>query len=358
MNLLLIEDKPDNVKDIQYNYEEKEWDVKVVDFKNALNYIEETKPDIIVMDWKDDLDNNLQAGEPIFEKTKDKPIIIFSALATALSLNEELCMNPFIEKIPKGDEQEVIHKIDEWEKYLNLVSEVKKQINEATTIMMASLKPVIKLGNGYPGDAVVKFMLNKQASEFFNSKLTEESKNPTWTQYLYPSSAKTLLVADILKSKVDEKYFVVLTPSCDMARVKKIGDTNVLVAECENEKNFHSYVRPKAGASEQKIKEHKEHVDKVSMMLSYGYNKGKVSLPELPKIFPYLTINLKKLSFIKLSEISLSSLLTEKGEFNYFRIASVNSPYREQIVWAHMVNSCRPGVPDRDYESWAEAIIK
>ena len=33
-------------------------------------------------------------------------------------------------------------------------------------------------------------------------------------------------------------------------------------------------------------------------MLSYGYNGGKVSLPELPNIFPYLTVNLKKLSFI------------------------------------------------------------
>ncbi|MDY6283616.1 MAG: hypothetical protein SPL19_05605 [Fibrobacter sp.] len=358
MNLLLVEDKPDNVKEIKYHYVDKGWTVEIADFKNALNYIEEKKPDIIVMDWKDDLDDDLQAGEPIFEKANDKPIIVFSALAAAITLNEEQCINPFIEKILKGDENEVIKKIDEWEKYLNLVSEVKNQINAATTIMMASLKPVIKLDNDYPGDAVVKFMLNKQASEFFNSRLTEESNNPTWTQYLYPSSARTLLVADILKSKAEEKFFVVLTPSCDMARVKKNGDTNILVAECENEKSFHSYVKPKDGASAEKIKEHKEHVDKVSMMLSYGYNKGKVSLPELPKIFPYLTINLKKLSFIKLSEISLSPLLTENEKFNYCRIASVNSPYREQIVWAHMVNSCRPGVPDRDYSSWAAAIIK
>ncbi|MBQ3715977.1 MAG: hypothetical protein II892_10450 [Fibrobacter sp.] len=307
------------------------------------------------MDWKDDLDNNLQAGEPIFEKANDKPIIVFSALAAALPLNEEQCINPFIEKIPKGDENDVIQKIDEWEKYLTLVSDVKKQIEGATTIMMASLKPAIKMDNGYPGDAVVKFMLNKQASEFFNSKLTEEAANPTWTQYLYPPSAKTLLVADILKNNAEEKYFVVLTPSCDMARVKKNGDTNILVAECENKKSFHNYVKLKEGAT---TEESDKCINNVSMMLSYGYNKGKVSLPELPKVFPYLTVNLKKLSFIKLSEISLSPLLMGKEKFNYCRVASVNSPYREQIVWAHMVNSCRPGVPDRDYKSWAENILK
>ena len=38
-------------------------------------------------------------------------------------------------------------------------------------------------------------------------------------------------------------------------------------------------------------------------------------------------------------------------------MASVSSPFREQIVWAYMINSCRPGMPDRDMTTWAEGIM-
>lgn len=357
MKLLLIEDDLNSVKEIQNNYTDKGWIVLTSDFDDALNVIKENNPDIIVMDWMNDFDNNKDRGRPIFDIAHDKPIIVYSGAAAALSL-DEVPNNPFIDKILKGDENVAIEKIDEWEKYLNLVEDVKCQINEATSVMMASLRPAVKLSSGYPGDAVVKFMLNKQASEFFNSKLNDDDNNPTWTQYLYPPLSDKLLVADILKSLTEEKFFVLLTPSCDMARVKEGKDMDILVAECERAESFHNFVKPQEGASPQKIKEHKEHIEKVSTMLSYGYNGGKVSLPELPNIFPYLTVNLKKLSFIKLSEVSLAPVQGDILIYKYCRVASINSPYREQIVWAHMVNSCRPGVPDRNYLSWAEAIIK
>jgi CTP synthase len=41
----------------------------------------------------------------------------------------------------------------------------------------------------------------------------------------------------------------------------------------------------------------------------------------------------------------------------YCRIASVDSPFREQIVWAHMINACRPGMPSRDMTLWAKELI-
>ena len=354
MNLLLVEDKPDNVKEIKYHYGDKGWTVEIADFKNALNYIEEKKPDIIVMDWKDDLDDDLQAGEPIFEKANDKPIIVFSALAAAITLNEEQHINPFIEKILKGDENEVIKKIAEWEKYLNLVNEIKSQINEATSIMMASLKPAIE-SDSYPGDDVVKFMLNKQASEFFNSKLTGDSINPTWTQYLYPPSSNKLLVADIIKNVANGNFFVILTPSCDMARAEQ--NKKILIAPCIDSHTFHDYGQI-ANFDPKNKKSDASKVGTVSKLLSYGYNTYRVPLPELPNVFPYLTVNLKDLQFVELSEIAANSNEANKSGHKFVRIASINSPYREQIVWAHMVNSCRPGVPDRDYKSWAENILK
>ncbi|MGN0716680.1 hypothetical protein, partial [Treponema berlinense] len=69
-------------------------------------------------------------------------------------------------------------------------------------------------------------------------------------------------------------------------------------------------------------------------------------------------VNLKDLHFVELSSIAIKSNDIDNLKHKFVRIASLNSPYREQIVWAHMVNSCRPGVPDRDYKSWAEALLK
>ena len=45
-------------------------------------------------------------------------------------------------------------------------------------------------------------------------------------------------------------------------------------------------------------------------------------------------------------------------QHDYFRVASVDSPFREQIVWAYMINSCRPGMPDRNMDLWAKELMK
>lgn len=371
MKLLLIEDDPTAVKGIKDNYEDKGWQVVESDFTDAVNNISSNQPDIIVMDWMDDIDTDKDRGRVIFNQFNNKPVIIFSAAAKSIAIDEELA-NPFIDIIPKGDEQDVINKIDEWEKYLAVVSSIKEQFNDAVSVMMASLKPIISMSS-YPGDEVIKFMLNKQASEFFNSKLVDNESNPTWTQYLYPPLSQNLLVADILKSTTEEKYYVVLTPSCDMAN-GKVSET--LVAACESADNFYcptdfrnkEYdeasavpVSADSDKSDDKKSEEKKKTEKIKVirtLLSYGYNKSKIALPCLPNIFPYLTINLKELQFFKLTDISLNNMEKDKKNFKCYRIASVNSPYREQIVWAHMVNSCRPGVPNRDYDSWAENILK
>ena len=369
MKLLLIEDDISAVRRINDNYNAAGWSVFTSGFDEASIMIQEKSPDIIVMDWMEDLENNQDRGREIFNGVHNIPIIVYSGIASALEL-DEISGNPFIEKIPKGDEEVVISKIDEWEKYIKVVSEIKSQFNDVLTNIMVALKPIIAL-ESYPGEKVVKFMLTKQASESFNSKLVDDESNPTWTQYLYPPLSPTLLVADILKSTTADKYYVVLTPSCDMANGKV---SNILVAACEPAENFYnpfdfknkeyaeeiidSIDSEKLEADKETVKKREEKIKVIRTLLSYGYNKSKVALPCLPNVFPYLTINLKDLDFIKISDISLNREEKDSERFKYFRIASVNSPYREQIVWAHMVNSCRPGVPNRDYETWAETILK
>ena len=115
MKLLLIEDDPTAVKGIKDNYEDSGWSVFTSDFNTALERIKTEDPDIIVMDWMEDLNDNSDRGREIYNSVYNKPIIVFSGAASALEL-ENKNDNTFIEKVSKGDEQVVINKIDEWEK--------------------------------------------------------------------------------------------------------------------------------------------------------------------------------------------------------------------------------------------------
>ncbi|MCG8098145.1 MAG: hypothetical protein JAZ05_03540, partial [Candidatus Thiodiazotropha taylori] len=42
----------------------------------------------------------------------------------------------------------------------------------------------------------------------------------------------------------------------------------------------------------------------------------------------------------------------------FIRIASVDSPYREQMAWNYQRVACRPGMPDRDIGAWATEMAK
>lgn len=91
--------------------------------------------------------------------------------------------------------------------------------------------------------------------------------------------------------------------------------------------------------------------------LNTGYNASKVALPQLPNKIPYMTIDLKSIKQATIREIALSEKEINENT-KYYRVASVNSPFREQIVWAHMINSCRPGMPERNMDEWAEGIFR
>ena len=90
-------------------------------------------------------------------------------------------------------------------------------------------------------------------------------------------------------------------------------------------------------------------------LLNSGVNKQWVALPAYKNICPSLTVDMKKLEIIPLSKVIMD--IKELKENNtYLRICSVDSPFREQIIWNYMQTSCRPGVPDRNVTAWAKDI--
>lgn len=85
-------------------------------------------------------------------------------------------------------------------------------------------------------------------------------------------------------------------------------------------------------------------------VLTQGYYKGMIPLPSLERKIPSMAADLRALELIRLADIGAS-------DKPLLRIASIDSPFRELVSWAYLQIACRPGLPDRDYDSWCEDIV-
>lgn len=356
MKVLIIDDRPEAVKGIKDHCDDNGWICKSISFDQFNSEFSEFNPDVIVLDWKDDASGDLEGNE-LLEKIWElgfKPVIIFSGYADLIELDEKYTSSNLVKVQAKGDEEPVIKYLDTIEKFVIVISTLKKDFNDALIVALNSIIPMSKT-DGITDD-VVRFVLAKRVSNYFDENCSEDA--PPWIQYVYPPIATSLCVCDIIKKastvrdnllKIGEpdEYRLVLTPSCDMAQSKV---SKVLCAKCCNKDLFHS-MGVRDNPTPNQVKAIKSH-------LNTGYHNNYVSLPEFPELLPYLTVNLKDLEFIPLDNIALNSECIKPEQHHYFRLASVDSPFREQIVWAYMINSCRPGMPDRNMDVWAKGLMK
>ncbi len=359
MNVLIIDDQEESVKGIKDFCEEKSWDVKVIDFDNVYEHIVKVNPDVIILDWREDADS-MDVGSEILDNiwaNGFRPTVVFSANAPVISIEDKLSKSKLLKLIPKGDEEPVIDYLEKNEKFVTSLSDYRKEVGNAMIDALNAVPVFHK--EEYPGDDVIKYILSKRTASVFDVQYGENLA-PAWVQYTYPPVMKSLCVCDILRIvsngtdysiKGDPReYKLVLTPSCDMVpgRAKV---SHVLCASCFEKERFHNIPlieNPKP-----------KNMEKVGNNLNLGYNNQQVNLVALPgfsDVLPYMTADLKVIELIDLSKIALSEdQITEETE--YIRVLTIDSPFREQIVWAHMQNSCRPGVPERNTELWAKEIL-
>ena len=358
MKALVIEDNKDTVQGILDYFEDNGWESLLCGFSDARQKVLSFRPELIVMDWMYDAENT-DAGKSIFDDIYEfcfVPTIVFSALAKTINLDEVAPCNPLIEVYEKGDESVVIERIKEWAPYIEPVSGLKMELNQSLLASSRVIEYFIKLKTEEPG--VIKYMLNKRASLCFDDDfIATENGLPQWASYEYPPSKKDLHVSDILRKcspemNVNEPgqatdYYVVLTPSCDMARLDKESDKRILIAHCEEP----SLLIGKASISSNEDKALKS----LSNIFHTGYFNSLVPMPALPQVIPPLVLNLKDISIVKHNLIGKNEKDIEGKDF--YRVSSMISPYREQIVWAHLIDSCRPGLLDRDVIAWGKEML-
>ena len=141
-------------------------------------------------------------------------------------------------------------------------------------------------------------------------------------------------------------FRIVLTPSCDMvdAGNQKPRVDRVLVANCCPM----SEVLQKMGLQDAGATRLKDELPR--RMLNQGYFQDFIPLPPLDSEIPAIAANLKDLDLIPIYDIG--------QDREYKTVASVDSPFREQVAWAYLQIIGRPGLPERDTSTWAQDIIQ
>ena len=359
MKVLIVDDEPISIKGIADYCEEQEWESKVIDFEGCYKEIMTTDPDVVVLDWCADPGDN--SGMPVLESiwlNGYRPVVIFSGNTNIISLPEKYKNSGLVKMIAKGDEEPVVKFLEELKESHSALSSFRKELGASLIEAFKAIDPIQKASGNYLGDDVIEYLLARRAVNHFDL----EKKNislPSWAIYQYPSVISGYLSTGDIVRKVDgitdldsagspDEYRIILTPSCDLVDLPERSPKveNVLTAECKGISNS------KLGNISKK--------KKIEDYLQAGGKENELPLPAMGNILPNMIVDMKRLGTVGLGDIAISTNDYQKdpSRYEYVRICSIDSPFREQIVWTFLNNSGRVGVPDRDYAAWAESIIQ
>lgn len=335
----------------------KEADILFSEFKDGQTVVGKLRPDLIILDLFEGVPGKSEsAGQRIFDfvwKTIFCPIIIYSALPEIDTHN-----NPFVKLVKKGKDSdtEIELAIKALMPHIQAIKEAEDHIRYQFAIALREFAPyAFKI---YPDDGAKRNDLilrsgRRRLAAFMDEQSRLGTDIASWEQYLMPPVSEHVSLGDIIRlvggdKNEPESYRVVLTPSCDMISEgkRKPKVKHILTGRCCNPKRGIELMGFAAMGLGLEDFKNRLNID----VLSQGYCRSIVPLPSLANSIPLMMLNLRDLDLIPIGE-------TGELEETYERIASLDSPFRELISWAYMQIACRPGLPDRNIESWLDEII-
>ena len=373
MRLLIIDDEEHAIEYLRHEIHGALEEIKChsCNFNEAESSIQQIKPDAVVLDLLLNI-NDAEAATPGVD-TRDFiwdehfcPIIIHSAEP---GLHEESSEeHPFVRSIKKGrsSAEAVIEALIEFSPHMEALRKAKQeidiQVDKAFAQAMRDVAPQVFAGPDSDDPEKRAKAINRAGRRRLSAVLeglSAEDVRSAWEMYLCPPASEQILLGDVLR-KADAKvqnggtsenaegnYFVVVSPSCDLARTGKRDAkvSNVLVANCKSTKD--AIGKTELGDLPGKEKDAKKKL--TTHLLNAGHSQGIVPLPSFRDVVPTMAADLRDLSLISIEEIGT--------EATYRRVASINSPYRELVSWAYQQVACRPGLPVRDVEAWSSEVL-
>ena len=339
MRVLVIDDDKKSVEPLLEeldDLEQFEWEYS--DFSDTENKLSRWRPGIVVLDLL--LDSLEVPGEEVFDRIWDKrfgPVVIYSADPARITAE-----HPLVAKVQKGSRSE-FEVVEMLTNFLVPAQALENAEDLANTGLRHALR---RVSPKVPQDDPE--LLYRVTMRQFAAALDVQMEGTTlqfaWEQFIYPPVHKHLATGDILRIAsgdpgIPEDHRIVLTPTCDLVcgegREPKVE--SVLVSRCEG--------IPAGFASKEKLKK----------VLTSGFDDRTSSLvvPGFQDVLPPMLANLKSLELIDWSRISLEE--PTEG-FDFYRVTSIDSPFREMATWAYLQVAGSPGLPDRNLKEWARTI--
>lgn len=341
MNILIVEDEKDRYNDIAkalkrgrniYILPQCDFDDKVFEIY---------KIDLVILDLNssDGISGDTGAGDRIIRKIYEYsfiPIIIHSAFA--VNYENPYKDNFFISTVNKGPDS-IANLKKEVKKYSPFISK-RSMISDAINfnigeIYRTTYEKMVKnttiKQNGNP--ELFTNLIKRRLAVSIDVSTGNKSIN-AWEIYLYPCLGKEYLTGDILRRKKAKKddpasYKIILSPSCDLQAGE--GRKHIQNVKVAHFTDIYSHFNEKDL--------------KINLMRDTS-PKQFVFFHKLEGEFPHMLCDFKELEIIDFEDLGKK----------YERVVSIDSPFREAIVWADITVNGRPGLPDRNCENWLTSI--
>lgn len=330
--------------------------VECGNFSDAVTRLQTERFDIVILDLKDDAsaDQENLAGEVVFNELKKHrflPVIFHTGYAEKVA---DLA-SAYVKVVTRGDDPKLLRNAVEEilatklpRLFRHIEEEQKKFMWESAEkiwvedLEKGSASDIVyllarRLSNVLSSDAVRSFLGGDGGGD-----VPQIDKIHAVELYVYPPISRDLIFGDIFEKTngSDRDYFVVLTPSCDLARNMKNADF-VLLSKCkrlmdtEAAKKIVEDFGNKVESSKNSIIALKEYiVDNSNPKDRYKYLPGTSFLPDL------------LVDFQSIRSVTPSDLQSDANL--YSRVASLDSPFAEALQAKMARYLGRIGVPDID----------
>lgn len=327
-----------------------------MDFHKGMALIPKLQPDAIVLDLMEGNQSTNLPGQATWASVWTCgfcPVVIYTGFEGDL-VPPVPANHPFVKVIKKGGgtHRQVTAELKAFAPAIEAVRSLRDEVNAVIHRVLRDTAGAGAIPTG-DRDHLLHAGRRRIAASMDSPTIIGQRELKSWEQYLIPAIGDSPLTADLLRERgaewdAPEAYRLVLTPSCDM--VKGRCEPTLIVARCAGPLKLAE--RLSLSLKQTKIESDADNI--VKKVLTSGAFIGFLPLPPFPSLLPVLVANLKDLEVLPWEAIGRA----DGGKPSFDRVASIDSPFREQVSWAYLTTVARPGMPDRDLKSWAQDIVK
>ena len=360
VSVLMIDDDTELANTVELTLQEEidSLEFSSCNFPDASEHLKRLNPDVVVLDiFRGNPADQDAAGQHHWasvwsDENRFCPIIVYTAgheeLAPRVPEN-----HPFVKYLVKGTgtDRTLAGMVNDFRPHVEAIRSANNHVALIVNQVLRDVsQPIFELEAENREELLVRTARRRLAATIDELTLNGERGLKPWERYIFPAIGDSLLLGDVLaKNSEDltlaESYRVVLSPSCDIQN-GRIKVTNVLTARATTAVEYITKgLDCELTTGGTKVRK------KIS--LNDAQQGGFFILPSFSGKIPLLAVNTKDLELIPPTEIG-NSIEPEKS---YHRVASIDSPFREQISWAFIQIAGRPGMPNCNHDSTIGEIM-